>query len=92
MEDEMLATCYCNFLPLKLDQVFLVKTSDPGNPIQLTTGKQGSTGSPILNSDATKAAWIQLDEDVGGSSLCVSLAPRTAFHLTTPFQSQNHRV
>ncbi|KAJ6585115.1 Alpha/Beta hydrolase protein [Mycena capillaripes] len=39
--------------------VFLVKTVDPGNPIQLTTGRQGSAASPILNSDATKAAWIQ---------------------------------
>ncbi|KAJ7147078.1 Alpha/Beta hydrolase protein [Mycena crocata] len=47
--------------------VFLVDTADPGNPTQLTTGKQGATQSPILNSNVTKAAWIQLDDDVGGS-------------------------
>ncbi|KAJ7442678.1 Alpha/Beta hydrolase protein [Mycena latifolia] len=47
--------------------VYLVNTADPGNPAQLTTGRQGSTTSPVLNSDASKAAWIQQDEDVGGS-------------------------
>ncbi|KAJ6559070.1 Alpha/Beta hydrolase protein [Mycena vulgaris] len=68
--------------------VYLVSTADPGNPIQLTTGRQGSTYSPILNSDATKAAWIQLDEDVGGSSLgkimLFDLVSRVRFPLETP--------
>ncbi|KAF7346483.1 Dipeptidyl-peptidase 5 [Mycena sanguinolenta] len=44
--------------------VYLVKTTDPGKPVQLTTGRQGSTASPTLDSGAAKAAWIQQDEDV----------------------------
>ncbi|KAJ7695681.1 Alpha/Beta hydrolase protein [Mycena rosella] len=48
--------------------VYLVSVADPGNPVQLTTGKQGRTGSPKLNSNASKAAWIQMDEDIGGPS------------------------
>ncbi|KAJ7134758.1 Alpha/Beta hydrolase protein [Mycena epipterygia] len=48
--------------------VYLVSAADPGNPTQLTTGKQGGTESPILNSDVTKAGWIQYDGDTGGSS------------------------
>ncbi|KAJ6605658.1 Alpha/Beta hydrolase protein [Mycena sp. CBHHK59/15] len=49
--------------------VYIVDTADPGSPVELTSGKQGPTGSPTLNSDATKAAWIQADEDVGGSPI-----------------------
>ncbi|KAJ7485987.1 Alpha/Beta hydrolase protein [Mycena galericulata] len=43
--------------------VYLVSTTDPGNPKELTSGKQGATHSPVLNSDATKAAWLELAED-----------------------------
>ncbi|KAF7365063.1 Dipeptidyl-peptidase 5 [Mycena venus] len=43
--------------------VFLVSTSSPGNPRELTSGKQGATRSPVLNSDATKAAWLELAKD-----------------------------
>ncbi|KAJ7781821.1 Alpha/Beta hydrolase protein [Mycena maculata] len=43
--------------------VYIVSTTDPGNPKELTSGKQGATHSPILNSDATKAAWLELAED-----------------------------
>ncbi|KAJ6508622.1 Alpha/Beta hydrolase protein [Mycena sanguinolenta] len=48
--------------------VYLVKTADPARPVQLTMGKQGSTNSPTLNSDATKAAWIEQEEDVPNSA------------------------
>ncbi|KAJ7505197.1 Alpha/Beta hydrolase protein [Mycena galericulata] len=53
--------------------VYLLSTADPGNPTQLTTGKQGSTSSPILDSNATKAAWIQLDEDGSGSDIAKTI-------------------
>ncbi|KAJ7928032.1 alpha/beta-hydrolase [Mycena leptocephala] len=43
--------------------VYLVSTTDPGNPKELTSGQQGATHSPVLNSDATKAAWTELAED-----------------------------
>ncbi|KAJ6585138.1 alpha/beta-hydrolase [Mycena capillaripes] len=43
--------------------VYIVGTADPGNPKELTSGKQGATHSPVLNSDATKAAWLELAED-----------------------------
>ncbi|KAF7298860.1 Dipeptidyl-peptidase 5 [Mycena indigotica] len=43
--------------------VYLVSTSDPGNPKELTSGKQGATHSPVLNSDGSKAAWLELAED-----------------------------
>lgn len=32
-------------------------------PKELTSGKQGATHSPVLNSEGTKAAWLELDED-----------------------------
>ncbi|KAJ7189840.1 Alpha/Beta hydrolase protein [Mycena pura] len=41
--------------------VYLVSMSDPGNPAQLTGKQGGMTQNPILNSEATKAAWIQTD-------------------------------
>lgn len=44
-------------------KVYIVSTTDPGNPKELTSGKQGATRSPVLNSDATKAAWLELAED-----------------------------
>ncbi|KAJ7675680.1 Alpha/Beta hydrolase protein [Mycena polygramma] len=43
--------------------VYIVNTTEPGNPRELTSGKQGATHSPVLNSDATKAAWLELTED-----------------------------
>ncbi|KAF7346501.1 Dipeptidyl-peptidase 5 [Mycena sanguinolenta] len=43
--------------------VYIVSTLDPGNPKELTSGHQGATHSPVLNSDATKAAWLELAED-----------------------------
>ncbi|KAF8172042.1 alpha/beta-hydrolase [Mycena galopus ATCC 62051] len=43
--------------------VYIVDTADPGNPKELTSGQQGATHSPVLNSDATKAAWLELAED-----------------------------
>ncbi|KAJ6563539.1 Alpha/Beta hydrolase protein [Mycena sp. CBHHK59/15] len=43
--------------------VYLVNTADPGNPKELTSGKQGAIHSPVLNFDATKAAWLELAED-----------------------------
>ncbi|KAJ7795578.1 hypothetical protein B0H14DRAFT_2918756 [Mycena olivaceomarginata] len=49
--------------------VHLVKITDPGKPVQLTTGKQGGTSAPLLNSDGTKAAWIQEPTDTAGSSI-----------------------
>ena len=53
--------------------MYLVKTTDPGKPVQLTTGTQGSTNGPTLNSDATKAAWIQQDDDVPNSVYVLTL-------------------
>ncbi|KAJ7442681.1 Alpha/Beta hydrolase protein [Mycena latifolia] len=43
--------------------VYLVSTVDPGNPKELTSGEQGATHSPVLNREATKAAWLELAED-----------------------------
>ncbi|CAK5269924.1 unnamed protein product [Mycena citricolor] len=43
--------------------VYLVSTLEPGSPKELTSGKQGAIHSPVLNSDATKAAWLELAED-----------------------------
>ncbi|KAJ7644021.1 Alpha/Beta hydrolase protein [Roridomyces roridus] len=43
--------------------VYLVSTTEPGNPKELTSGKQGATHSPILNSDATKAVWLEMAKD-----------------------------
>nr|GAT52261.1 dipeptidyl-peptidase 5 [Mycena chlorophos] len=43
--------------------IYLVSTNDPGNPQELTSGKQGATHSPVLNADATKAAWLEMAED-----------------------------
>ncbi|KAJ7795616.1 Alpha/Beta hydrolase protein [Mycena olivaceomarginata] len=40
--------------------IYLVSTTDPGNPKELTSGQQGATHSPVLNSDATKAACLSL--------------------------------
>ncbi|KAJ7147076.1 Alpha/Beta hydrolase protein [Mycena crocata] len=43
--------------------VYLVNTMSPGNPKELTSGKQGATHGPVLNFDATKAAWLELAKD-----------------------------
>ncbi|KAJ7175992.1 Alpha/Beta hydrolase protein [Mycena filopes] len=43
--------------------IFLVSTTSPGKPKELTSGDQGATHSPVLNADATKAAWLELAED-----------------------------
>ncbi|KAJ7189841.1 Alpha/Beta hydrolase protein [Mycena pura] len=43
--------------------VYIVSTAEPGSPKELTSGKQAATHSPVLNSDATKAAWLELAED-----------------------------
>ncbi|KAJ7695678.1 Alpha/Beta hydrolase protein [Mycena rosella] len=43
--------------------VYLVSTTSPGNPKELTSGEQGATHSPVLNREATKAAWLELAED-----------------------------
>ncbi|KAK7048493.1 dipeptidyl-peptidase 5 [Favolaschia claudopus] len=43
--------------------IYIVSTIDPGNPKELTSGQQGATRSPVLNSDATKAAWLELAKD-----------------------------
>ncbi|KAJ7175987.1 Alpha/Beta hydrolase protein [Mycena filopes] len=49
--------------------VFLVSVADPGNPVQLTTGRQGGAGAVVLNHNGTKAAWVQQDADRSGSSI-----------------------
>lgn len=43
--------------------VYLVSTASPGEPRELTSGEQGATHSPVLNREATKAAWLELAED-----------------------------
>ncbi|KAJ7784419.1 Alpha/Beta hydrolase protein [Mycena metata] len=80
-------------LPEGLSQkrnVFIVSLADPGNPVQLTTGRQGGTGSPVLSSDG-KAAWIQQDEDRGGSSIpkiiIYDLVTRVRFTLAPKWDS-----
>ncbi|KAF8964345.1 Alpha/Beta hydrolase protein [Flammula alnicola] len=32
-------------------------------PIELTSGKQGATHSPVFNTQGTKVAWLELDDD-----------------------------
>jgi len=43
--------------------VYLVDINRQRQPRELTSGKQGAIHSPVLNSQATKAAWLELDED-----------------------------
>ncbi len=32
-------------------------------PTELTSGKQGAIHSPVFNTQGTKVAWLELDED-----------------------------
>ncbi|RDB17836.1 Dipeptidyl-peptidase 5 [Hypsizygus marmoreus] len=43
--------------------VYIVDINGNGKPRELTSGKQGAIHSPVLNAKATKAAWLELDED-----------------------------
>ncbi|KAJ8080473.1 Dipeptidyl-peptidase 5 [Marasmius tenuissimus] len=43
--------------------VYVVDIAGGKKPRELTSGDQGATHSPVLNEDATKAAWLELDED-----------------------------
>ncbi|KAF7314487.1 Dipeptidyl-peptidase 5 [Mycena kentingensis (nom. inval.)] len=43
--------------------VYLVSTTDPGNPKELTSGKQGAVHSTVLSKDGKKAAWLELAKD-----------------------------
>lgn len=44
-------------------QVYIVDIDGTGKPKELTSGKQGATHSPIFNSQGTKVAWLELDQD-----------------------------
>lgn len=43
--------------------VYVVDVKGHSKPKELTSGKQGAIHSPILNAQATKAAWLELDKD-----------------------------
>ncbi|GLB38400.1 putative prolyl oligopeptidase family protein [Lyophyllum shimeji] len=43
--------------------VYITDLNGEQSPRELTSGKQGAVHSPILNAQATKAAWLELDED-----------------------------
>lgn len=44
-------------------QVYIVPISGDKQPIELTSGKQGATHGPCFNTQGTKVAWLELDED-----------------------------
>ena len=41
----------------------MVPISGSEAPIQLTSGEQGATHSPVFNTKGTKVAWLALDKD-----------------------------
>ncbi|KAF5382775.1 hypothetical protein D9615_002913 [Tricholomella constricta] len=43
--------------------VYIVDIKGVHSPRELTSGKQGAIHSPVLNTQATKAAWLELDKD-----------------------------
>ncbi|KAG5635586.1 hypothetical protein H0H81_010732 [Sphagnurus paluster] len=43
--------------------VYIVDINGTQKPRELTSGKQAAIHSPVLNSQATKAAWLELDKD-----------------------------
>ncbi|KAG6868988.1 hypothetical protein C0993_006510 [Termitomyces sp. T159_Od127] len=43
--------------------IYIVDIKGNNKPRELTSGKQGATHSPVLNSQGTKVAWLELDED-----------------------------
>ncbi|KAG5638713.1 hypothetical protein H0H81_010695 [Sphagnurus paluster] len=43
--------------------VYIVDIKGTQKPRELTSGKQGAIHSPVLNSQANKVAWLELDKD-----------------------------
>ncbi|KIY45662.1 alpha/beta-hydrolase [Fistulina hepatica ATCC 64428] len=43
--------------------IYIVDFTAPGTPRELTSGKQGATHSPVFNTEGSKVAWLELDED-----------------------------
>ncbi|KAG6890830.1 hypothetical protein C0995_003263 [Termitomyces sp. Mi166 len=43
--------------------VYIVDIKGNSNPRELTSGKQGATHSPVFDTQGTKVAWLELDED-----------------------------
>jgi len=43
--------------------VYLVGITGNQKPRELTSGKQGTTHSPVFNAQGDKVAWTELDED-----------------------------
>ena len=59
--------------------VYIVDVTGSKEPKELTSGKQAAVHSPVLNAQATKAAWLELDEDGYESDRSVFTI---IFHLT----------
>ncbi|PPQ67717.1 hypothetical protein CVT25_009323 [Psilocybe cyanescens] len=43
--------------------VFIVPIDGNEKPVELTSGTQGATHSPVFNTQGTKVAWLELDKD-----------------------------
>ena len=44
-------------------QIYIVDLKGKSKPRELTSGKQGATHAPVLNSQGDKVAWVELDLD-----------------------------
>lgn len=55
--------CYITILTTTCSQVFIVPIDASEAPTELTSGKQGAIHSPVFNTQGTKVAWLELDED-----------------------------
>lgn len=56
---------------LTLEQIYILPLSGTAKPRQLTTGKQGSTSSPVLSKQGDKAAWLEQRKDGHSEDRCV---------------------
>ncbi|KAG6891667.1 hypothetical protein C0992_012716 [Termitomyces sp. T32_za158] len=43
--------------------IYIVDIKGNNQPRELTSGEQGATHNPVLNSQGTKVAWLELDQD-----------------------------
>jgi len=44
-------------------QVYIVPINADEEPKELTSGKQGAVHAPVFNTQGSKVAWLELDED-----------------------------
>lgn len=52
-------------------QVYIVPIDADEEPQELTSGKQGAVHAPVFNTQGSKVAWLELNEDGYESDRCV---------------------